>query len=297
MRYLSPLRYPGGKARLAPFIGALVRAQDPVPTRYAEPYAGGAGAALRLLADGVVSHVHVNDANPGLAAFWRTVTDPEGAESLCRLIDQVPVSVDQWHHQRAVYQDGQADDLTLGFATFYLNRTNRSGILGAWPIGGLEQTGRWKIDARYNKDGLIRRVRAVASMGDRIHVTELDGVEHLRRMGTYGDDVLVYADPPYVEQGDRLYTRTFDAESHRALAGALSSSPFSWLVTYDDHRDVWGGLYADRRCERFSFAHTAAVQHVGKETLVYGPGLVVPGDLEVTPGVRARRIDPGTIGA
>lgn len=229
MRYLSPLRYPGGKARLAPFISALVRAQDPVPTRYAEPYAGGAGAALRLLADGVVSHVHINDANPGLAAFWRTVTDPDRAESLCRLIDQVPVSVEQWYHQRAVYQSGQADDLALGFATFYLNRTNRSGILGAWPIGGLEQTGRWKIDARYNRVGLIRRVRAVAGMGDRIHVTELDGVEHLRRMGTYGDDVLVYADPPYVEQGDRLYTRTFDAENHRTLADALSGSPFPFF--------------------------------------------------------------------
>lgn len=297
MRYLSPLRYPGGKARLAPFIGALVRAQDPVPTRYAEPYAGGAGAALRLLADGVVSHVHINDANPGLAAFWRTVTDSGGAESMCRLIDQVPVSVEQWHHQRAVYQASQADDLALGFATFYLNRTNRSGILGAWPIGGLEQTGRWKIDARYNRAELIRRVRAVACLRDRIHVTELDGVEHLRRMGTYGDDVLVYADPPYVEQGDRLYTRTFDAENHSTLADALSSSPFPWLVTYDDHQEVWGGLYADRRCERFSFAHTAAVQHVGKETLVYGPGLVVPGGLEVTPGVYARSITPGTIGA
>lgn len=297
MRYLSPLRYPGGKARLAPFIGALVQAQDPVPTRYAEPYAGGAGAALRLLADGVVSHVHINDANPGLAAFWRTVTDSGGAESMCRLIDQVPVSIEQWHHQRAVYQDGQADDLALGFATFYLNRTNRSGILGAWPIGGLNQTGRWKINARYNRAELIKRVRAVAGMGDRIHVTELDGVEHLRRMGTYGDDVLVYADPPYVEQGDRLYTRTFNAENHRTLADALSDSPFPWLVTYDDHREVWGGLYADRRCERFRFAHTAAVQHVGRETLVYGPGLVVPDGLEVTPGVRARSITPGTMGA
>ena len=297
MRYLSPLRYPGGKARLAPFIGALVRAQDPVPTRYAEPYAGGAGAALRLLADGVVSHVHINDANPGLAAFWRTVTDSDGAKSMCRLIDQVPVSVEQWHHQRAVYQAGQAGDLSLGFATVCLTRSKRSGIPGAWPIGGLEQTGRWKIDARYNRAELIKRVRAVAGMGDRIHVTELDGVEHLRRMGTYGDDVLVYADPPYVEQGDRLYTRTFDAENHRTLADALSDSPFPWMVTYDDHREVWGGLYADRRCERFSFAHTAALQHVGKETLVYGPGLVVPDGLEVTPGVRTRSITPGTIGA
>lgn len=287
MRYLSPLRYPGGKARLAPFIGALVRAQEPVPTRYAEPYAGGAGAALRLLADGVVSHVHINDANPGLAAFWRTVTDPDGAESLCRLIDQVPVSVEQWHHQRAVYQAGQADDLALGFATFYLNRTNRSGILGAWPIGGLEQTGRWKIDARYNKDGLIRRVRAVAGMGDRIHVTELDGVEHLRMMEAYEDDVLVYADPPYVEQGGSLYLHAFNADDHQALADKLLTATYPWLLTYDDQKIIWADLYTAARCARFNIAHTAAIQHVGKETIVYGPTLTVPTGLEITPGVHA----------
>ena len=133
MRYLSPLRYPGGKARLAPFFTRLIRAQVPAPTHYAEPYAGGAGAALRLLTDSAVDHIHINDINAGIAAFWRTITTPDGAKAFNQLINTTPVTIDQWHHQRSIYQDGQTDDLTLGFATFYLNRTNRSGILDARP--------------------------------------------------------------------------------------------------------------------------------------------------------------------
>ena len=142
MRYLSPLRYPGGKARLAPFFTRLIRSQVPAPTHYAEPYAGGAGAALRLLSGSGGAHMNRNDIHAGHAAVGRTLPPPDGAEAFNHLINSTPVTIDQWHHQRAIYQDGQTDDLTLGFATFYLNRTNRSGILDARPIGGLDQTGK-----------------------------------------------------------------------------------------------------------------------------------------------------------
>lgn len=287
MRYLSPLRYPGGKARLAPFFARLINAQDPVPTHYAEPYAGGAGAALRLLTDGVVEHVHLNDINAGIAAFWRTITTPDTARTFCDLIEDTPVTVEQWHHQRSIYQSRQGDDLTLGFATFYLNRTNRSGILDARPIGGLEQTGRWGIDARFNKPALIERVKAVAALGERIHVTELDGLDFLSTMEPLKDDVLVYADPPYVEQGGNLYLHAFGKEDHEHLAGHLLQALYPWLLTYDDKKVIWDELYGQARCATFDIAHTAAIQHVGRETIVYGPTLEVPGGLEITPGVSA----------
>lgn len=282
------MRYPGGKARLAPFFARLINAQDPVPTHYAEPYAGGAGAALRLLTDGVVEHVHLNDINAGIAAFWRTITTPGTARTFCDLIEDTPVTVEQWHHQRSIYQSRQGDDLTLGFATFYLNRTNRSGILDARPIGGLEQTGRWGIDARFNKPALVERVKAVAAMGERIHVTELDGLDFLSTMEPLEDDVLVYADPPYVEQGGNLYLHAFGKEDHEHLADHLLQAPYPWLLTYDDKKVIWDELYGQARCAIFNIAHTAAVQHVGRETIVYGPILEVPGGLEVTPGVSAR---------
>lgn len=290
MRYLSPLRYPGGKARLAPFFTSLLACQHPIPNLYAEPYAGGAGAALKLLHDSVVSDIFLNDINPGIAAFWRTVTTAEGARDLIELIDATPVTVDQWHSQRDIYfnalAEGSADDVALGFATFFLNRTNRSGILDARPIGGLDQTGRWKIDARFNKNGLKERISLIASHQGRIHVTQQDGIDFLSAMEAHGDDVLVYADPPYVEQGGGLYLHAFDDAAHRALADKLLAAPYYWLLTYDDKKVIWEELYGTERCARFSIAHTAAVQHIGSETIVYSPGLEVPAGLDITPGVR-----------
>ena len=288
MRYLSPLRYPGGKARLALFFARVINAQDPVPTHYAEPYAGGAGAALRLLTDGVVEHIHLNDLNNGVAAFWRTATCPDGSRALIELIQDTPVTIEQWHHQRAVYQASDSDDLTLGFATFFLNRTNRSGILDARPIGGLEQTGRWKIDARYNKPALIQRLNAVATLGARIHVTQQDGLDFLATLTPLGDDLLVYADPPYVEQGGNLYLHAFNDDDHTRLADQLLAAPYPWLLTYDDKELIWADLYGAERCARFPIAHTAATQHVGSETIVYSPDLNIPTGMEITPGVHAQ---------
>lgn len=290
MRYLSPLRYPGGKARLAPFFARLIAAQDPIPSHYAEPYAGGAGAALRLLVDDVVEDVHLNDINTGIAAFWRTITNPDAARRFCDLIEDTPVTVEQWHHQREIYTAHQGNDLVLGFATFFLNRTNRSGILNARPIGGLDQTGRWGIDARFNKPALIERIQTIAAVGRRIHVTELDGLNFLTTMDPIADDVLVYADPPYVEQGGHLYLHAFDKTDHERLADQLLQAAYPWVLTYDDKKIIWDQLYTQARCATFDIAHTAAIQHVGRETIVYGPMLDVPGGLEITPGVTAHWI-------
>ena len=295
MRYLSPLRYPGGKARLAPFIARLIRTQVPTPSHYAEPYAGGAGAALRLLTDGVVDHIHLNDINAGIAAFWRPITTTDGANALCELINSTPVTTDQWHHQRTTYLTAPSqdtDDLTLGFATFYLNRTNRSGILDARarPIGGLDQTGKWKIDARFNKPALIERIQAVATLGDRIHVTQADGADFLRTMEPHQDDVLIYADPPYIEKANDLYLHAFNESGHQHLATTLLHAPYPWLLTYDDLPTIWDDLYANERCARFDIVHTAGLQHVGSETIVYGPTLRLPATTEVTPGVHTRWI-------
>lgn len=294
MRYLSPLRYPGGKARLASFFATLIEAQVPRPTRYAEPFAGGAGAALRLLTDGVVTDVLINDINPGIAAFWRSVTCR--TESFVRLIDTTPVTIEQWHAASERYSEGSVgDDLSLGFATFFLNRTNRSGILDARPIGGLDQNGKWKIDARYNKTALIERVRAVGDLAGHITVSQLDGIDFLETLDRVGDDVFVYADPPYVVQGKELYLDAFDDHDHRDLADSLLHAHYRWVLTYDDDRLIWNELYSGERCARFDIAHTAQINHRGTETVVYGPGLEVPHDIEVTRGVQASWIETASL--
>jgi len=286
MRYLSPLRYPGGKARLAPYLARLIEAQQPRPWQYAEPFAGGAGAALHLLWDGSVDRIHLNDLNPGIAAFWRASLD--FPNEFCRQIRTVPLTIDEWQRQAEIYANPSGcDDFELGFATFYLNRTNRSGILDARPIGGFEQLGRWKIDARFNREALCVRIQAIADLRHRIYVTEYDALDFLAVIKDIAADVFVYADPPYLVQGEGLYLHAFDADAHLQLAKLLASADFPWILTYDDDPRITNLLYSGGRCATFDIAHTAHRQHVGTEAVIYSENLVVP-DLEITAGRIAR---------
>lgn len=267
-RYVSPLRYPGGKARLAPHLSSLLDAQERRPARFVEAYAGGAGAGLALLFAGKIDHLHLNDLNPGLAAFWRTVTNADGARRLCDLIEDTPVTVEEWHHQRSIYDAAsRASDLTLAFATFYLNRTNRSGILDARPIGGFEQNGKWGIDARFNKAGLIERIERIAERAELITVTEMDGVDLIEQLAP-AMDAFFFIDPPYVVQGPRLYERAFTDADHARLAACLRQCASPWLLTYD-HEGGARRHYPNHPTSLIRLPHTAAKHHLGEENLIY----------------------------
>lgn len=228
---------------------------------------------LRMLFDEYADEVVLNDLNPGIAAFWRCLFDDPPA-----LLDQLAAcvpSVELWQRQRAIYEAATADDAELGFATFFLNRTNRSGILNARPIGGLEQTGKWTIAARFDQDALAARIRRLASYASRVTICEQDGVDLLEReLGN--SDLFVYADPPYLVQGDDLYLDTFGWADHQRLAHVLTSHDDGWLLTYDADPRIPDELYTGLRCAVFSTSHTAAVQHVGTEYAVFASSLFVP---------------------
>lgn len=271
--YYSPLRYPGGKAHLAAYIADLIRAQEPRPLSYAEPFAGGAGAALKLLTEGVVDEIHINDLAPGIAAFWRAVFNHTAA-----LVDAVvaaEVTIEAWHEHRATYLNPNGkSDLELGFATFFLNRCNRSGILDARPIGGLEQTGNWKIDARYDSESLAGRVRYLGGFRHRVHLTSLDARDFIRSLN--GTSTLLYVDPPYITQGDDLYLDRLSYDDHREVAAVLAKSSLPWFMTYDCDDRITDDLYPNLRCAQFNIKHTAHQQHVGSEYAVFSESLSVP---------------------
>jgi DNA adenine methylase len=271
-RYLSPLRYPGGKGRLAKFVGALLGSQTPRPTRYVEPFAGGAGVGLRLLVDELVDEIVLNDLNSGIAAFWRSVF--ERPDELLAKLDTCSVTTDEWHVQRAIYLAEPDDDIDLGFAFFFLNRTNRSGIPNGRPIGGYEQTGSWKIDARFDKNALTERIQALSSYSTRVSIRQTDGIDLIER---YLDDpdAIIYADPPYLGKGDRLYLNTLRWDDHLRLAELLRAGG-RWLITYDADPRVTKDLFAGLRCVEFTLSHSAAVQHVGREYAVFAPSLAIP---------------------
>jgi len=146
-RYYSPLRYPGGKAKVANYVKLVMLQNDLVDVEYVEPYAGGASVALALLFEDYASYVHINDINRGVHAFWDAVLND--ADDLCERVMQTALTVEEWLHQREVYRNPESDGLDLGFATFFLNRTNRSGIIAnGGVIGGPDPTGPWGIVPR-----------------------------------------------------------------------------------------------------------------------------------------------------
>ncbi|MCW2744861.1 MAG: adenine methylase [Mycobacterium sp.] len=285
MRYLSPLRYPGGKARLAPYLGRLLSEQTHRPVDYAEPFAGGAGAALRLLMEEHVQRIHINDLNPGIAAFWRCVF--QCTESFARRIESTSMTMDVWYESRAVYQNpDHHSDFDLGFSTFALNRCNRSGILGARPIGGLDQLGRWKIDARYNGPTLANRVRVLGAYRNRVAISQQDGRSFISDLAS-GPGVFFYVDPPYLVPGERLYMDPLGSADHEQLAEVLTAARAPWLLTYDVNDRVTASLYPGFRTLEFNIKHTAQRQHIGREYAVFSQDLRVP-DVDLINGASAR---------
>ena len=247
MRFDSPLRYPGGKASLAAFLARTIELNGLSGCSYLEPFAGGAGAALRLLREGVVSEIHLNDLDPHIVSFWRAVLDEP--ERFAEAILSVPLNIAEWKRQQEIFQLADfTNPFEVGFATFYLNRCNRSGIIiGAAPIGGYEQAGMWKIDARFYKDSLAKRVLAIGRRKDEIYITNMDALDFLteRFSGSQGPRaVFAYLDPPYYSNGRRLYTNSYDDDDHTALAQYVQCREnLKWVMSYDD-TDFIRNLYA-----------------------------------------------------
>ena len=278
-RFVSPLRYPGGKARFSPFLADLIRSQPTRPKYYAEPFAGGAGAAVKLLTDETVNTVFINDLSPGIAAFWRAVFTH--TDRLVHRVENAVITMEQWHHEREVFaHPDKWDDLTLGYATFFLNRCNRSGILGARPIGGLKQDGKWKMDARFNREELADRIRYLGGFRRRVMVSQSDGRRFLNSIEHLGKTILAYIDPPYLGQGDDLYLDRLAYDDHKELADQLKDPAYPWMLTYDVDNKIATELYPGFRIACFDIPHTAQNQHLGHELMVFSPHLAV-GSIQV----------------
>ena len=275
-RLTSPLRYPGGKTGLYPLVSRILQANGLERRDYAEPFAGGCGLALTLLFEGHVSDIHVNDIDVGVWSFWKSVLDD--SDSLAAMIATTPVTIDEWHRQREIHARAQVDDpLLLGFATFFLNRTNRSGVIkGAGVIGGLDQSGPYKIDCRFNREDLVRRIRRVAKYRGRIHLSRLDARQFpVRVSGRLPARTFLCVDPPYYRKGASLYTSFYQPADHAMLAEALLAAPSPWIATYDNEPDI-RTLYRTRRTFLLDVNYSMATKRVGTELLIASKGLRLP---------------------
>jgi DNA adenine methylase len=274
-RYYSPLRYPGGKRRLTNTVFELLERNGLKDIEYAEPYAGGASLALALLLEEYASVVHINDLSRPVHAFWQTALHE--TDALCQRIHDADVNMEEWVRQRAVYDDrDSADTDDLGFATLFLNRTNRSGIIGGGVIGGKSQAGAWALDARFNKPEIIRRIRRLARYRDRIKLYGLDARDFTDRVvRKLGPNSLTFVDPPYIERGLGLYMNTYSLSDHAAIERVVASLPTPWLVTYDAAA-VEHGLYSRFRRIAYGLEYTAQGRYRGVEFMFFSDTLRLP---------------------
>lgn len=245
-------------------------------TTYAEPYAGGASLALSLLFAGDVSEVYLNDLDRSIFAFWHAISKHN--KEFVRRVSKVPLTVEEWEKQKDIHRRRATSNLfDLGFATFYLNRTNVSGVLNGGVIGGKQQLGKWKIDARFNRDDLCERLRRVAKHAGQIHVSNFDAVEFLRSVvPALPSSTLVYLDPPYYNKGRDLYLSAYSDQDHLTVKRAICKRlRKNWVVSYDDVRPV-RELYANFRSRRMQLTYSARDFRMGREVLFFANGMRIP---------------------
>ena len=272
--YPSPLRYPGGKRKLANFVKLIVAENGLYDGHYAEPYAGGASVALALLYEEYVSHIHINDLNRSVYAFWHCVL--EYTDELCERIRNIKIDMSEWHRQRAVQEEDSPDLLDLAYSTFFLNRTNRSGIIWGGVIGGKEQTGEWKIDARFNKQELVKRITKIRRYAERITVTNLDAEDFLAGPASQlPKNSLTYLDPPYFEKGSRLYFDHYKPSDHKRVAQLVMAYDKPWVVSYDNNPAIVE-LYEGQQSITYGIGYSAQNRYEGKEIIFFSKDLIVP---------------------
>jgi len=269
--YNSPLRYPGGKTKLVAYVLETLEINELIGGTYVEPFAGGAGIAWYLLLNDKVKHVCINDINPSIYSFWYCVL--YSTKELIKRIIDTPVTIDEWFKQKQVQECGDSSILDLGFSTFFLNRTNRSGIIKGGVMGGKNQNGKYKLDCRYNRDKLIQQIESIAKLSDRVTLTKKDAREFLvSDIKKIEEKCLINIDPPYYLKGKGLYQNFFEHHDHSELSDVIRTLNRPWIVTYDNAPEI-NEIYRDLKPSSFDLTYTAQVKKKGSEVIIYSPML------------------------
>lgn len=267
---LSPLRYPGGKTQLAPYVKHLMDLNN-TKKIYIEPFAGGFGVALKLLFDGEVEQVVMNDYDPSIYAIWNAILNCN--KELIDLINSTPVTLKEWYKQKDLYETFKNDPNSMenAFATLFLNRTNVSGIINAGPIGGTSQHGKYKIDCRFNKKNLISKINNIYKYKDRITLYNLDANVFIKNeLGKFPiDGTFIFYDPPYFKQGKNLYMSFINKEDHSTLSDNIInfSTQYKWIVTYDDEEYIHNLYKSHAKSFKYYLRYYANKKRIAKELL------------------------------
>ncbi|ELC8428492.1 DNA adenine methylase [Clostridium perfringens] len=271
MKSYTPLRYPGGKAKLYLFMKELIEKNFDSKPVYVEPFAGGCGLALKLLQNNIVEKIIINDNDNAIYCFWHSILNNNS--KFIQMIENAKFSIDEWNYQKSIYMNQDAHSkLEIGFATFYLNRCNRSGIILAGPIGGQNQDGAYKMDCRFNKDKLINIVKDIYKLKKSIKLHHTDAIKFIKYIDNKYSNLFIYLDPPYVKKGRDLYKNHFNEKDHIRLANGVRKLKNQWFITYDNS-ELIREIYKELNQEKFVLRYTVAGEKKGEEIAIYKDSL------------------------
>lgn len=267
----SPLRYPGGKTQLAKFIGNLIEINHLENAIYIEPFAGGFGVGIDLLYNNKVDSVILNDLDTPVYSVWYAILNE--SERLIDDINNTTIDISEWNKQKNIYDKlckSNEYSYKLAFATFFLNRTNRSGIMNAGPIGGKEQKGKYKLDCRFNKDNLIKKIKKIESNKSKIYLYNMDAINFIENviLSYNPNEVFIFFDPPYYKQGKSLYNSFFEDDDHKRLENNIRLlSDYYWMLTYDNHKTILN-LYDEYKKYLYRLRYSVSKKVKSQELLV-----------------------------
>lgn len=269
----TPLRYPGGKGRMYDYLVEIIEYNKLGKYTYVEPFAGGFGVALKLFFTGKVKRLILNDLDRSIYAFWYSVLNE--TEELIKRVLETSITVAEWRLQKEIQDNKETASLIdLGFSTFFLNRTNRSGILQGGIIGGYDQSGFHKMDCRYNKIDLIRRISMIASKKKQIELYNLDAIEFMKQLES-SKKYFVYLDPPYFNKGHLLYMNHFEHNDHIRLSEFLRDFNHRFIVSYDNSEQI-REMYNGFNYDDYELYHQVYNKGKGSEVMFFSPKVKIP---------------------
>lgn len=275
--FYSPLRYPGGKGKVVNSIKKIIDANNLKGLEYAEPFAGGASVALSLLLDGYSQNIYINDKDRAIYAFWYSIINHK--DEFVAKISTIPINMDSWFEQKQIFEQHDSNLFELGFATFFLNRTNRSGILKAGVIGGKNQSGKYSISERFHKENLTKRIELIHTVKDRIYLFNLDVIDFISEVSNVmKQNSVIYLDPPYYNKGKDLYMNHFQHIDHIILKDYIETlDQYNWIVTYDNTPQI-NEIYQGIKKKFYNLNYSLINASKGQEVLFVKKNLVVPRD-------------------
>lgn len=279
--YYSPLRYPGGKGKLASFMEYMIDQLGHRGGTYIEPFAGGAGIAMELLLRNVVSRIVINDYDKAVWSFWKAILTE--TDRFVEEIRTVPLTVDEWQKQHEILvTQNDKYSFELGFAAFYMNRTNRSGIIKGGVIGGQEQAKDWKMDVRFKREELVTRIQRIAARKKDIKLYNKDVNSFIKNyVPLYEENALIYFDPPYFRKGQQLYMNFFNYKDHVRIEQEIREHVnCDWIITYDYEPQI-EEIYHNYNLRLYDLNYSVSTKRKANELMIFKDGIFIPSDEEL----------------